>query len=616
MLFYTRFLRVIPIKNETQTILLAKLEKYFSIVKNNTPSLYHSVDIAKVTATFTPESCSGLTALWGYYMHRRQKQYFYDSIMAPIFNWNGQKKSLSKTLEITLEYAMSSIGWLQASNLLFEQAVSGRSYIQQSDYDVLINMIKQDDYPNLRKEYEIAFVWQNNELKAFLEDLPTNKLIRLCSSGHALGLFKNDKYLLFDSNGFARPFGNHIFEMQFSLNKTTQLITAIQRSFFYAPRSTLTGLTISLFDSTQNPIPNYLDKTEKIRAVLDARFRIDRTFNINAANNYDNANALYFCAQEGDLAGVQLLLSRKANPTQVTHDSYGPIHIAIQNCHLAVVKELLTSKQSKELINMPLVPGNTPIALAVEGNHSKIVEILLQYGANPEPVNHNGWGPIHFAAQENLSTIIEILLNSKFGEKLLDASLQDDTDRTPLIIAARNGHIELVKCFLRYGSKSTLPKNWPQLMKLFIASKSEQFKATQKAKNEIPKKDSTKDYNHLVKIKAAYLLVEPKVKALHLEIKALLQKTSLSIQHKTAQLNTIKKETENLQAFVYFSTYNLTTKNHTKRDNLIASNEVMFTNLFDKVENTKIILEKKKTQTKIKTEAENSLESAKKRIRR
>lgn len=595
-------------KNETQSILLNKLEKYFSIVRKDRPTIYHPVDVKNITDSFEPASCSGLVALWFYYMCRGKKEYFYNAIMAPVFAWNGRRKTLSKALEDTIEYSFSCIGWLQASSLLFEQATSGEACIQQSDYDTLINTIKQDDYPSLRKEYEISFVWRNNELKEFLQSLPANKLIRL-SSAHAIGLFFNgNTYILFDSNGFARPLGNRVFERQFALNKIAQLITNIQRAFFYAPRSTVTGLIISIFDTAQNPIPVYLDKTEKIRQILDKRFATEGNFHINEANPYDNANSLYFCAEAGDLNTVKLLLSRGANAAQVTDGSWGPIHIAIQNDHWAVVKELLESKQGKKLIHTSLENGDSPLYLAANNGRIRMVRLLLRHGANAEQVDSNSWGPIHIAAQEGHFAIVEALLNSKVGNKLLDAPLQDG--KTPLVIAAKNGHVEIVKLLLSYGAKSKLPNNWATLMKLFEAKESEQFESIQKAKNEIVivKNDSHKDYNKLVKIKAAYLLIEHKIKTLDLEIRALSEPTCLSTeQAKITKLNHIKKEAERLQTFVYFKTYNIITQDNARREKLISDNEKIFVNLFNKIGHVKTYEEK--------TETENQVESPKKRMR-
>ncbi len=444
-----------PRSNENQVDLLDKFKTYLSIVSKDRPEVYR-LDHANTLKSLAQGHCSGITTLWFYYKLRGKEQYFYDSIMTPILTWDGRKESLSKELEDTIEYALSSTVWLQAVTAPFKQAVPGSAGILQSDSDVLINLVKQSDYPTLRKEDEIAFVFTNDEFKNLLEDIPANKLIRLASSNHVIGLFfdkDTQEYVLFDSNGFLDEDTDELFfERRFDSEKMEDLISNIQSAFLYEPNSNLTGVSVSVFDDAQNPLPDYPDNIQRITTILQAR-KEEGEVDLNEANQYDNANALYFCSREGHLEEVQLLLSEGARIDKIASDGFNPIQLAAQNGHIDVLKELLITDTEEEFVNKSVKSsGVTPLYLAAMHGHVEIVELLLAKEAHPDIRINDGSNSVHVAAHNGHTEVLKLLLDSSAGKMLID-SLMGSDEYTPLDLAIMNNRVDAVSLLLERGAK-------------------------------------------------------------------------------------------------------------------------------------------------------------------
>ncbi|CAG2056166.1 unnamed protein product, partial [Timema podura] len=92
---------------------------------------------------------------------------------------------------------------------------------------------------------------------------------------------------------------------------------------------------------------------------------------------------------------------------------------------------------------------DTPLSLACSGGRYEVVELLLTRGANKEHRNVSDYTPLSLAASGGYVNIIKLLLahgaeiNSRTGSKL---------GISPLMLAAMNGHTAAVKLLLDMGS--------------------------------------------------------------------------------------------------------------------------------------------------------------------
>ena len=140
---------------------------------------------------------------------------------------------------------------------------------------------------------------------------------------------------------------------------------------------------------------------------------------------------------------------------------------------------LLTSRAKNNAdINATNNRGKTALHLAAENNQEKsraaLIRLLLDHGANPHARSDGGWTALHNAAEKGYTDVGSLLLlynadvnattssgmtslhwaarNGKLGmvELLLQQegirrNSKDSFDQTPMLGAAENGHIEIVK---------------------------------------------------------------------------------------------------------------------------------------------------------------------------
>lgn len=101
--------------------------------------------------------------------------------------------------------------------------------------------------------------------------------------------------------------------------------------------------------------------------------------------------------------------------------------------------------------------------------HEKIVDILIQAGADIEARQEDGWTPLHLAAERGEFVVFRIslslLMSKYFGfinidqEKVVDLLIHSgsdfdafgDSNRTPLYFAAKKGNLnQILKIILKW----------------------------------------------------------------------------------------------------------------------------------------------------------------------
>lgn len=438
---------------QSQKIFLKKLVAYLAIMSKKKPEQYHINDINTHTGLINYGYCSGMVGLWLYYKRKNKLQYFYENIINPILAWNATEQSLSKALEDTMEYALTAVTWLQC-DYLFKQAISGMMGIQQSDYDVLLNLIKQKEDPILRKEYEIAFVFTNQEVEEILESIPKTKSIKLAISDHAFGLEYDNhtkEYVLFDPNGFLdETTKEHFFERRFPKDKIEDLIKNIQQASGSQPNAELIGLSISVFDDIQRPMPKYINRVELIKQILARRHATGKSIAIDQGSTYDEASPLWFAAKQKHQDTAQFLLTQGAQPEQKNKKGVGIIFIAANNGHDPILKLLLDPLPSwvaQRLINEPMdSTGCTSLHVAAMDGHISTVEFLLSKGAKIGTGN-----PLRDAIKAGHIKVVELLLNTPEGQSLIN--FQTEKIAPLLYIALEYRHFEIANLLLNKGAK-------------------------------------------------------------------------------------------------------------------------------------------------------------------
>ena len=122
--------------------------------------------------------------------------------------------------------------------------------------------------------------------------------------------------------------------------------------------------------------------------------------------------------------------------------------VAIKKQLIESVKVLL---ETNHITNV-----NEYIFTACSEQDADIVKLLIEYGANPDSVQQNGYTPLMAAVSFGSIEIVELLLESK-----VNINQQRTVDgMTALMLATYGGHIEKIKLLLRFrADKNILNKN-------------------------------------------------------------------------------------------------------------------------------------------------------------
>lgn len=196
--------------------------------------------------------------------------------------------------------------------------------------------------------------------------------------------------------------------------------------------------------------------------------------NIEALTDPGGYTPLHLATRTGQLKTIRRLISAGAVVAAEDHQGRSCLHLAAQAGFTDIVKFLIekhrlgTEKTDKE--------GNTALHWAVEYGHLSTVRTLLDFSQGCNRVNNADATPLRLAAENNHLDILQLLLryeqernkspdgsydihtgkhraekgNGTFNEHEVPSSWFDAKQvETPLQVASRKGHIEIVSCLLK-----------------------------------------------------------------------------------------------------------------------------------------------------------------------
>ncbi|WP_194711168.1 ankyrin repeat domain-containing protein [Noviherbaspirillum soli] len=162
------------------------------------------------------------------------------------------------------------------------------------------------------------------------------------------------------------------------------------------------------------------------------------------AGAYDD----YFSAVKLDnIKLVRSLLQRGFDPNTVEEErGETGLIIAVREDAGKVFDLLLNTKDVN--LDARARNGDTALMMAAYKGRYDVAKALLDKGAEP---NQTGWAALHYAAAVGNNQIVQLLLDHS---AYIDAESPNQT--TPIMMAARGGHILTVKLLLDEGADLTL----------------------------------------------------------------------------------------------------------------------------------------------------------------
>lgn len=105
-------------------------------------------------------------------------------------------------------------------------------------------------------------------------------------------------------------------------------------------------------------------------------------------------------------------------------------------------------------INSNSSAGFTPLFYATSLNDLRVVQVLLNKGADPDVKNIHGHSPLFIASSKGNTELVKELVSNG-----ANVDLQDQSGKTPLMFAAANGHVEAAKYLIDQSKNINIADN-------------------------------------------------------------------------------------------------------------------------------------------------------------
>lgn len=181
---------------------------------------------------------------------------------------------------------------------------------------------------------------------------------------------------------------------------------------------------------------------------------------LSQAGSYDD---FFRAVNLDDAPAIKALMRRGLDPNliEAARGDTGLI-LALREDSMAVFDVLVNARGIE--LDARSRNGDTALMLAAYKGNKPAVATLLEKGAEP---NKPGWTALHYAASIGNNDIVQMLL-----EKAAYIDAESPNKTTPIMMAARGGHILTVKLLLDEGADASL-KNDLGMSAIDFAQKNE-----------------------------------------------------------------------------------------------------------------------------------------------
>jgi len=186
------------------------------------------------------------------------------------------------------------------------------------------------------------------------------------------------------------------------------------------------------------------EATRLVIACIKGRFDVAQKlleFGANIDATCSQGSALYMMCKDGNTTAAAFLLERGAN-TNAGHNFFTPLSVASKYGRIAVIKLLLENKAD---INVLSASNKSSLYQACYWAQTDVIRLLMSHGAKVDA----GLSPVlAICMQKRLDLAQTMRVLSMLVENCANIDVVDARGRSPLLIATKRGHFEMMSFLL------------------------------------------------------------------------------------------------------------------------------------------------------------------------
>ncbi|XP_066901271.1 transient receptor potential channel pyrexia isoform X2 [Halyomorpha halys] len=169
------------------------------------------------------------------------------------------------------------------------------------------------------------------------------------------------------------------------------------------------------------------------------------TISITGIRDAKGRIPLHLAVENGWKDGVEILLEAGSIVSATTNYNQTVLHIASERGRFIILEELLSLRESEQILESRNYKHETPLCCAVKNNRLECVKLLVSKGADTTFMLPGDLTLLHLAVRNNSREILQCLLESPGRERKDVKSKDERRGMTPLQIAAQEGYVDCVK---------------------------------------------------------------------------------------------------------------------------------------------------------------------------
>ena len=175
---------------------------------------------------------------------------------------------------------------------------------------------------------------------------------------------------------------------------------------------------------------------------------------LNAEGSEEYPTALYAASLNGHREVVARLLLWGADPNKVSVHGKSALQAAVKGGYEDIVALLMQYDASlAQKCQNGLNVGELTLHMAVKGGHMDLVRSLLTYSyIDANLPNEEGLSPLLIAASQGHTEMVRLLLEKY--RKDINTTARDTSDSTALMIAVKNGYLDIARAILEHGART------------------------------------------------------------------------------------------------------------------------------------------------------------------